>query len=206
VENRKSADQHPHPALALLAARPDLFARQGSVVASWRRRGTHTYGPYYRLIYREASRQRSIYLGRAGGLVEEVRGRLLALQAPLRARRASQRAGRQAAALVRASKARLNLQLRPWGLRLQGFEVRGWRTSPIWAVVRKQIRGFTNFGRFAARLPRLPGLPLPRLRSPALRLGPQAMVRQVLPAGLPMAYQPHAPARACPPALAGVSG
>ena len=29
-ENRKSADQHAHPALALLAVRPDLFARQGS--------------------------------------------------------------------------------------------------------------------------------------------------------------------------------
>jgi hypothetical protein len=46
--------------LALLAARPEVFARQGSVVASWRRRGTRTYGPYYRLIYREGGRQRSI--------------------------------------------------------------------------------------------------------------------------------------------------
>jgi hypothetical protein len=172
LENRQRADQHVHPALALLAARPDVFARQGSVVASWRRRGTRAYGPYYRLIYREASRQRSIYLGRAGGLVEEIRGRLRALQAPLRGRRVNKRAGRQAAALMRASKAQLNLQLRPWGLRLQGFEVRGWRTSPIWAVVRKQIGGFTQFGRFAGRLPRLPGLPLPRLPLvPTLRVG-----------------------------------
>ena len=45
LENRQSADQHPHPALALLAARPDLFARQGSVVASWRRRGTRISFP-----------------------------------------------------------------------------------------------------------------------------------------------------------------
>jgi hypothetical protein len=163
MENRKSADQHAHPAMALLAARPDLFARQGSVVASWRRRGTRTYGPYYRLIYRDERRQRSIYFGRAGGLVEEVRGRLRALQAPLRDRRAVQRTRRHAAALMRASKARLNLQLRPWGLRLQGFEVRGWRTSPIWATVRKEIRQFTQLGRFAAHLPRLPGLALPRL-------------------------------------------
>ena len=170
MEIRKSADQHPHPALALLAARPDLFARQGSVVASWRRRGTRTYGPYYRLIYREASRQRSLYLGRAGGLVEEVRGRLRALQTPLRSHRVLERTRRHAAALVRASKARLNLQLRPWGLRLQGFEVRGWRTSPIWATVRKEVRRFTQLGRFAARLPRLPGLGLPRLPSPASRL------------------------------------
>jgi hypothetical protein len=160
--------------MALLATRPDLFARQGSVVASWRRRGTRTYGPYYRLIYREEGRQRSLYFGRAGGLVEEVRGRLRALQAPLRGRRASKRAGRQAAALMRASKGRLNLQLRLWGLRVQGFEVRGWRRSPIWATVRKEIRGFLQFGRFAGRLPRLPGLALPRLRSPALRLEPQS--------------------------------
>jgi hypothetical protein len=45
-ENRQGADQHPHPVMALLAARPDLFARQGPVVASWRRRGTRAYGPY----------------------------------------------------------------------------------------------------------------------------------------------------------------
>jgi hypothetical protein len=205
MENRKSADQHAsaikgdspifddqrfasvpakigtvpaHPALALLVARPERFARQGSVVASWRRRGTHTYGPYYRLIYREEGRQRSIYLGRAGGLVEAIRGRLLTLQAPLRAHRAAERTRRHAAALMRASKAQLNLCLRPWGLRLQGFEVRGWRTSPIWAAVGKQVRHFTNFGRFAARLPRLPSLALPRLPSLALpRLASLALPR-----------------------------
>jgi hypothetical protein len=33
-EIRQSADQHPHPTMILLAARPELFARQGSVVAS----------------------------------------------------------------------------------------------------------------------------------------------------------------------------
>jgi len=170
MEICKGADQHPHPALALLAARPELFARQGSVVASWRRRGAYTYGPYYRLIYREEGRQCSVYLGRAGGLVEEIRGRLLASQAPLRERRAVERTRRHAAALMRASKTQLNLQLRPWGLRLQGFEVRGWRTSPIWAVVGKQVRAFTNFGRFAPRLPRLPSLTLPRLPSLALGL------------------------------------
>ena len=168
LENRQSADQHPHPALALFAARPELFARQGSVVASWRRRGTKTYGPYYRLIYREEGRQRSLYLGGAGGLVEEVRGRLLALQAPLRSRRAMGRVRRHAAAAMRASKAQLNLQLRPWGLRLQGFEVRGWRRSPIWAAVGKEVRKFTQLGRFAAHLPRLPSLGLPQLPSLAL--------------------------------------
>jgi hypothetical protein len=42
LENHKSADQHAHPALALLGDRPDLFARQGSVVASWPSR---SHGP-----------------------------------------------------------------------------------------------------------------------------------------------------------------
>jgi hypothetical protein len=44
MENRKSADQHAHPALALLAARPDLFARQGGaepVSFPWSSVGTH---------------------------------------------------------------------------------------------------------------------------------------------------------------------
>ncbi len=117
-----------------------------------------TYGPYHRLIYREEGRQRSIYLGRVGGLVQEVRGRLVALQAPLRHRRAMDHTRRQAAGLLRASKVQLNLNLRPWGLRLKGFEVRGWRTSPIRATLRKGTREFARLGRVAAHLPRLPSL------------------------------------------------
>ena len=40
-----------------------LFAAQGSVVATWRNRGSKRFGPYYRLAYRRHGRQRSIYLG-----------------------------------------------------------------------------------------------------------------------------------------------
>jgi hypothetical protein len=61
-----------------------------------------------------------------------------------------ERTRRHAAALLRASKAQLNLQLRLCGLRLQGFEVRGWRTSPMRAAVPREIRDFASFGRFAA--------------------------------------------------------
>jgi hypothetical protein len=64
----------------------------------------------------------------------------------------------RAAALMRASKVRLNLGLRPWGLRLQGFEVRGWRTSPIRATLRKGARALAHLGRLASRLPRMPSL------------------------------------------------
>lgn len=166
LENRTIADQHIHPALACIADRPHLFSRQGSVAVSWRRRGARVYGPYYRLIYREESRQRSLYLGRVGALVEEVRQRLATMQAPRRARRLAEQRRRQAAAALRASKAHVNLGLRAWGLRLQGFEVRGWRKSPLRATFRAARREIARLRRTVPRWPRLPGIGLPRLPGP----------------------------------------
>ncbi len=64
LEKSKPVDQLPHPALRLIAARGDLFRSQGSVVAAWRRRNGKTFGPYYRLSYRQHGRQCSVYLGR----------------------------------------------------------------------------------------------------------------------------------------------
>ena len=93
--------------------------------------GTERYGPYDCLSYRDEGRQRSIYLGREGPLVEEVRRRLEHLQRPLQQRRALSRLRRQVATALRADKRRLDSQLRAYGLRLQGFEVRGWRTSVL---------------------------------------------------------------------------
>jgi hypothetical protein len=151
-----------HPALAILAARPDLFSRQGSVVASWRRRGTRTYGPYYRLAYRDAGRQKSIYLGcedaapaarPAPSLVQEVRRRLALLQTPRRRCRVLDRLRRHISAALRIQKIRLNIQLRPLGLHLKGFEVRGWRTAPL-RYAPRTVRPIA---------PRRPRLPQPRL-------------------------------------------
>ncbi len=65
-----------HKALILLADHPDRFARQGAVVASWRTYRGRRLGPYYRLAWRENRRQRSIYLGPGGPLVDEARRRL----------------------------------------------------------------------------------------------------------------------------------
>jgi hypothetical protein len=124
-------DQPPHPALQLLAARPDLFRGQGSVVTTWRRRNGKTFGPYYRLSYREDGRQCSVYLGRAGALVEQVRRALQSLQQSIAEFRLFERLRRQACASLRVSKLRVHALLRPYGLRLKGFEVRGWRTSPL---------------------------------------------------------------------------
>ena len=83
MENRPLDDQLQHPALRLIAARPDIFLRQGHVAATWRRRNGKTFGPYFRLSYRGSGRQNSIYLGRAGALVERVRQALATLQQPL---------------------------------------------------------------------------------------------------------------------------
>jgi hypothetical protein len=146
-----AAPTNAHLALLLLAARPDIFARQGSVVPTWRRRGTRTYGPYYRLSYRDAGRQQSLYLGRAGELVQQVRRKLDALQNPLRQRRALDRLRRHVSASLQVQKTRLDARLRPFGLRLQGFEVRGWRTSPLRRLL-SDIRRFRGPRRRQLRL------------------------------------------------------
>jgi hypothetical protein len=135
MENRDPVNQmnnrNIHPALAAIDARRWLFLRQGAVVASWRYYRGRKLGPYYRLAWREDGRQRFVYLGREGPPVAEVREVLAELRRPLRAARAMARARREAMASLRAVKVKLKGQLRPFGLRLKGLEVRGWRTSSI---------------------------------------------------------------------------
>lgn len=123
--------QPPHPALALIAAQPRLFARQGVVVANWRTRRGRRVGPYYELSYREARRQRSIYLGRPGPLVDQVRQALAAVQGPWREREALRRARRSVSAALRVQKAELAARLQRIGLRLKGYEVRGRRGAGL---------------------------------------------------------------------------
>lgn len=123
--------------LALIASEPRLFARQGAVVATHRRAGGRTYGPYYHLKYRQAGRHRSIYLGPAGLLVEQVRQALAALQEPVRQGKIADRMCREAAASFRAARRGLNGALGSLGLRLQGAEVRGWRSSPMRSLLRE---------------------------------------------------------------------
>ncbi len=127
--------ENSHPALRLIDARPELFAVRGHVAASWRRRNGKKYGPYYRLAYRLGGRQLSIYLGRAGELVERVRRRLQAVRMPLIQRRMFQALERQIRASLRVCKPRVSALLRPFGLRLKGYEVRGWRYSPLRYVI-----------------------------------------------------------------------
>jgi len=89
------------------------------------------FGPYYRFAYRDGDRQRSIYLGRAGELVEEVRQRLAALHRPRTQYQAVQRLQRQVRASLRIEKRHLRSLLHSCGLRLKGFELRGIRISPL---------------------------------------------------------------------------
>ena len=126
-EKRDPVTQKPHRALDLIGSHPAVFARQGSVVATWRSYGGRRLGPYYRLVYREEGRQRTVYLGRAGELVDRVRAALAKLQRPIRERRRLARIGGQIRVSLRREKARLGMILRRWGLYLKGFELRGGR-------------------------------------------------------------------------------
>ena len=166
MENRRPDDQLDHPALRLIAARPELFHRQGHVAATWRRRGGKTFGPYYRLSYREDGRQRSLYLGRGGALVDRVREALAALQQALLQSRAIHRLERQIRASLRAEKLHVNALLRPYGLRLKGFEVRGWRFCSLRTFLPRRRRWTPRIS--PPRTPRMPR-PKPNRSSPAER-------------------------------------
>jgi hypothetical protein len=105
---------------AQILARRAIFARQGSVVATWRTRGCRRCGPYYRVAYREAGRQKSLYLGPSAPLADQVRGLLAELQQPLRYGRLLDRLAAQARASLRQANAELNRVLGSIGYYLKG--------------------------------------------------------------------------------------
>jgi hypothetical protein len=137
----------PHPAVHLLQSEPQRFARQGAVVATWRTYRGRRLGPYYRLAYREGTRQRSIYLGRQGPLVDQVRNLLGVLQAKHRFRcQARRRRAEFRRKVLRPLKEYLEgaFLLYGNGLYFKGWEVRG-------------IRAYQTRASWA----RLPGMPQP---------------------------------------------
>ncbi|MHB9047466.1 MAG: hypothetical protein ACYC35_16120 [Pirellulales bacterium] len=105
---------------AQILARRAIFARQGFVVATWRTRGGARFGPYYQLAYREAGRQRAIYLGRSAELADQVRALLAELQQPLRYGRLLDRLAAEARAGLRRANAELNRVLGTFGFYLKG--------------------------------------------------------------------------------------
>jgi hypothetical protein len=155
LENRRLDGQLDHPALQLIAARRDIFWRQGHVAAAYRRRSGRTFGPYYSLRYRDSGRLCSIYLGSEGELVQRVRSALAAIQQPLVERRTLRQTERSIWAKLRIEKRRLRLMLWPFGLRMKGFEVRGWRLSPIRPFLPPRLPALPRFA-MRPMLPRYP--------------------------------------------------
>ena len=112
-----------------ILARRALFARQGSVVTTWRGRGEGRCGPYYSVVYREAGRQKGIYLGRATGVADGVRALLAEVQAPRDNRDHLRRLIANARAALRRQYAELNRELAAVGYRLKGREIRPLRAA-----------------------------------------------------------------------------
>ena len=113
--------------LAFVRGHAEVFARQGTLVAGWREYRGRRLGPYYRLAYREAGRQRSLYVGRSQGLIGLVRRLLERLQRPFRQSRLLGDLKVRARAALRGHKAVLRRHLAQWGIHLKGFEFRGLR-------------------------------------------------------------------------------
>lgn len=124
LENATSVDQRLAAARQLLAARPELFARQGAVIAAWRTRAGRRVGPYYALRYRDAGRQQSLYLGASPELADRVRRLLDEAQQPRRERLSLRRARAAVRASLRRHKHKWRRDLERLGLTLKGFEIR----------------------------------------------------------------------------------
>lgn len=128
MENVNSVDQTLDRVRKLMAAAPDRFAAQGSVVASWRTVSGNRFGPYYLLRYRDGGRQRSLYLGRSEAVADVVRRRLAEQQGQRRRQLVLRK-------LRTAVKASLRRHLQDWrsdlndaGLKLKGMEIRNWKS------------------------------------------------------------------------------
>ena len=108
-----------------------IFAQNGSVVATYRTRGTKRYGPYYRVAYRAAGRQCSVYIGRCKRLAIRARKLLARLQRPRDYRRLCRRANRERKAATRQVIRWWQHTIRSYGFDLRGCEIRGWRAHGI---------------------------------------------------------------------------
>jgi len=83
------------------------------------------------LVFRRGDgRQRSIYLGASAELAQHVRGLLQECQAGLREQRERDRVRKLLRTELKKTKALWRDELSKRGLRLQGYEVRGWRGTP----------------------------------------------------------------------------
>jgi len=112
-----------------LLEHPELVATQGTLLATWRVYRGRRLGPYFQIAYRQAGRQRAIYVGRSEELAERVRRLLDRLQGLHRGRQVSKRLKAQVRASLRRTKDQLSGLLAVWGITLKGFEFRGVRRA-----------------------------------------------------------------------------
>jgi hypothetical protein len=109
----------------------NLFARVGSVVASYRTRGATRYGPYYRVAYRAPDDNAPSTSAAARNSPTTPAALLTQLQQPRDYRRMCQRANRQRRATLRRVIREWQQTIRAYGLDLRGCEIRGWRRLGI---------------------------------------------------------------------------
>lgn len=127
MEKSDLVDQKIAEVKRLLASRPDIFLRQGTVVESWREYRGRRLGPYFRLAYRDGNRQGSVYLGRSVQLADAVRTLLNEQHRDQVNQRQLRRLQASARAELRKIRRRWAQDLRQFGLYLHGSEIRGWR-------------------------------------------------------------------------------
>jgi hypothetical protein len=127
VEFFDFVDQKRRAILRFLTEHPELFGRQGTVHPSWRAYRGRRLGPFFRLAFRQAGKQQSIYLGCDPAFAAEVRATLEQLQAPVQTERELRKLCATARQALAEQKRRLDHELTPLGLYRQGSEVRGWR-------------------------------------------------------------------------------
>jgi hypothetical protein len=123
----RAVDQKREILLRFLAERAGLFAAQGSVQESYRLYQGRKLGPFFRLSFREAGKQRSWYIGRDPAFAAEIERELQKLQAPRLFVRQVQRCLAHCRRDLRVARQEWRRRLEKYGLRLQGNEVRGWR-------------------------------------------------------------------------------
>ena len=127
MEKRNSVDQRQLAVGTFLAAHAASLARGGAIVRTWRRRGGRRLGPYHLLVCRDAAgRQRSVYLGPSGPIVDEARQALEQIQAPRRQRREIEGVRQALRRELAISRIELDAELAKIGLNRQGSEIRGW--------------------------------------------------------------------------------
>ena len=141
LDKAKSVAPTKEAVLRFLDEQAEIFCRRGTVSEIWRVYRGYRVGPYYELRYREGTRQRRVCLGRCAELAEEVRRRLVEMQAARRERRQWDLFCKRQRAHGRELRATLNRELAPLGLRLQGYELRGTRKGGLPKIKMAEVHG-----------------------------------------------------------------